>query len=124
MTKRKGELSAAQIDRRWPHQVAIPDDLCVMENFEIIRDFCGGRSIAPRSRAVYAEWPCGNFELHRVHCFADPADAAAFIERFGGTPFDPARDRVKGRSDRWLREGEYRRVLTSGPLSVPPILRD
>lgn len=40
--------------------------------------------------ASRCDLPCRNGAV--VHCSADPADAAWFVERFGGVPFDP-RDR-------------------------------
>jgi hypothetical protein len=79
MPKRKGELSNAAIDRLWPHQVALLDDLCVMHNFQIIRHFCENLSIAPRERSVTAVWSNRKCEKFRLHCFAERADAEAFI---------------------------------------------
>jgi hypothetical protein len=54
---------------------------------------CSDRSLAPRGHSVFHDgwW--------NVHCFADPADAAWFMERFGGEPFDP-RSRRRGSS--WM----------------------
>ena len=46
MPRRKGELSNARIDRDWPHQVALLDDLCVMENYALICKFCEPLTIA------------------------------------------------------------------------------
>jgi hypothetical protein len=123
MSKRKGELSNAAVDRRWPHQVALLDDLCVMNNFEIIRRFCEKRSISPRSPAVTAVWPNRKCETFRLHCFAERADAEAFMAEFGGVLFDPKRDRGKGKMrNAWVRTEEWRRVLESGPLKIPEIL--
>lgn len=39
--------------------------------------------------------------------------------------FDPKRDRENGRArGAWHRKDEYKRILESGPLRVPEILRD
>lgn len=125
MSKRKGELSNAAIDRGWPHQVALLDDLCVWNNFTIVRRFCESLSIAPRSRSVIAVWPNRKQEDFRLHCFAERADAEAFAAEFGGVHFDPIKDRGKGkRRNAWIRTGEWRRVLESGPLKVPDFLAD
>lgn len=123
MPKRKGELSNAAIDRLWPYQVALLDDLCVMHNFQIIRRFCENLSIAPRERSVTAVWPNRKCETFRLHCFAERADAEAFIAEFGGVHFDAKTDRGKGkRRDAWVRNEEWQRVLESGPLKIPEIL--
>jgi hypothetical protein len=91
---RKGELSKNRINREWPHQVALPQ-LEAREQYdrhELIVELCRGRSHAPRGHSVVHEGRWWN-----VHCFADPADAAWFLERFDGVAFDP-RDRGTGRS--------------------------
>ena len=125
-TKRSGGTpSPAKIDREWPHQIALPDDLCVENNYTLIRDFCERHGLQHLTRHVQAIWPNGKFQTYRLHCFADRAPAELFQAEFGGEFFDPRRDRDHGRSrGPWRREGEYRRVLTSGPLSVPAVLRN
>ena len=122
MTKRKGQTRPYEIDRDWPHQIALQDDLCVMENFTRINGYLAGLNISCRSQTVQARWPDGHCEPYRVFCFRDAADAAAFRLRFGGMPFDPATHRRGKRRDVWLREGPYERYLASGPLRVPPLL--
>lgn len=125
MSKRKGELSDATIDRKWPHQVALPGDLCVMANFRILHEFCRGLSVSPRGRSVTAEWSNHKAETFRLFCFADRADSEAFAAQFGGVHFDPKRDRGRGKlRNQWRRSDEYVRVLELGPLRVPDILRN
>ncbi|CDX55824.1 hypothetical protein MPL3365_210074 [Mesorhizobium plurifarium] len=113
------------IDRDMPHQVALPDEICTDRNFTLIRRFLEQRGLACRTRAVIAKWDDGQQEQWRLHCFADPAAAAAFLDHFGGVMFDPKRDRENGRARGiWRREGAYRRILEMGPLSVPEMLRN
>ncbi|TKT79027.1 hypothetical protein [Aquamicrobium sp. LC103] len=122
MSKRKGELSTARIDREWPHQVAILDDLCCRENYWILDAFCRARSASPRARSVIAIWPDGKLATFRIYCFQERVHAQEFIKAFGGEPFDPS-DRAKGRKDTWFRTDEWRPILESGPLRVPDSLR-
>jgi hypothetical protein len=95
MVYRKGELTPAAIDRGWPHQVALREAACTGANHKIHLDFCKDLSLCPRGHSVYHDdttW--------RVFCFADPAHAALFRERFGGEPFDP---KDRGRGAAWAR---------------------
>jgi hypothetical protein len=117
--------SPAQIDRDWPYQVALPDDLCVAHNFTLISEFCRVHGFAYETRRVTAVWSPNKQELFRLHCFADLAAATTFQAHFGGTLFDPKRDREGGRAQgSWRRDGLYMRIVESGPLSVPAILRN
>jgi hypothetical protein len=36
----EGELSSAAVDAGWPHQVALPADLCTGRSTDVIREFC------------------------------------------------------------------------------------
>lgn len=97
MVYRKGELSPAAIDKGWPHQVAL-GQLGAREQYhrhEEITVECAGRSRCDRGHAVFHDGSWWN-----INCFADPADAAWFLKRFGGELFDP-RDRGRGTS--WAR---------------------
>ncbi|TIM06757.1 MAG: hypothetical protein E5Y62_22200 [Mesorhizobium sp.] len=117
--------SPARIDREWPYQVALPDDLCTGRSFTLIREFCEERRLTPRKRLVQAIWPDHRYENWRLYCFADEASAQAFLDRFPGVMFDPKRDRENGKAQGvWRRTGEYKRILDLGPLSVPEILRN
>lgn len=123
--RRMGELSYSAIDRAYPYQVALPDDICCMHNLTLIMEFCGKRGLIHLTRHVTAIWPNGKQEHYRLHCFADLASAEPFKDHFGGVMFDPKRDRENGRArGAWHRKDGYKRILESGPLRVPEILRD
>jgi hypothetical protein len=92
MTRRKGELTAAGIDRGWPHQVALPAALVARE-FAAIQAFCRDLTLCLRGHSVVRDgawW--------RVFCFAEAAHAERFKQRFGGERFDPAK---RGRGNAW-----------------------
>lgn len=91
--RRRGELSYSAIDRAYPYQVALPDDICCMHNLTLIMEFCGKRGLIHLTRHVTAMWPYGKQEHYRLHCFADLASAEPFKDHFGGVMFDPKRDR-------------------------------
>ena len=95
MPYRKGELSSAATDRGWPHQVALREAACMGANHRIHLDFCKDLSLCPRGHSVFHD-----HTTWRVFCFADPADAALFRQRFGGEPFDPAH---RGRGAAWAQ---------------------
>ncbi|TIP25884.1 MAG: hypothetical protein E5X67_22925 [Mesorhizobium sp.] len=105
--------SPARIDRQWPYQVALPDDLCTGRSFTLIREFCEERSLAPRKRLVQAIWPDHRYENWRLYCFADEASAQAFLERFPGVMFDPKRDRENGKA-----QGVWRRTASTREFSI------
>ena len=115
--------SPARIDREYPHQVALLDDLCVAGNYDLIRTFCGELGVAWYTRHVKVIWPCGKQEDFRAHCFADPDAAAAFRARFGGAVFEPRQDREGGGArGAWLRVEPWQHATASGPLRVPEAL--
>jgi hypothetical protein len=119
----RANAARAVIERDFPHQVALQNDLCCDRNYSIIADFCRQHGLDHRTRGVTAIFPCGREIAYRVHCFATPAAAEAFRLHFGGEPFDPARDRGKGDArNAWRRTDTWRRILESGPLKLPPIL--
>jgi hypothetical protein len=98
VTRRKGELTNTRIDREWPHQVVIAADQMDGKNDAIGREFCRDLSLCPRGYTVRRE----DID-YRVFCFADPAHADLFRERFGGEPFDP---QDRGRGAAWIRWGK------------------
>lgn len=101
MTRRKGELTPAGIDRGWPHQVAMPYEQCTGKNYEAPHAFCRGLSLCSRNHQVLHDG-----QQYLVFCFADLEDAVQLREAFGGFPFYPE-DR-KGRN--WNRPpGDKRR---------------
>ena len=93
--RRRGELSAAAIDRGWPHQVVLPARLCERGGYNEIHEFCRDLTLCTRGHALYhdSQW-------FHVYCFKEPADAQKFMERFGGEKFDPAE---RGRGANWAR---------------------
>jgi hypothetical protein len=119
--RRTGELTYSAIDRAYPYQVALPDDLCCMHNHTLISDFCLARCLEYRTRVVTAIWSPIRQQQFRLHCFAELASAETFKDHFGGVMFNPNCDRAQGV---WRRKDEYKRILESGPLSVPEILRN
>ena len=48
MSRRKGELSPAEIDRRWPHQIALPARESQGDGYKLIDAFCQDLSRCPR----------------------------------------------------------------------------
>jgi hypothetical protein len=48
MSRRKGELSAAAIDRGWPHQVALPATECRGSHGRFVDAFCFDLSVCER----------------------------------------------------------------------------
>jgi hypothetical protein len=80
MTRRMGEITLAEIKRKWPHPVALASEKGrALKNSEVVRGFADTLSVAPRScslRRNYAEFV--------VFCFATQEDADVFCQRFGG----------------------------------------
>jgi len=54
LSRHKGALSNAALDRQWPHQVALTQDY-VGEHFRAIHQFADALTLAPRHRAVHGE---------------------------------------------------------------------
>ena len=89
MVVRKGELGTAQIDRDWPHQVALPERGVSGANYPIIEAFCKGLSVCQRHHSFRRDDM--NFV---VFCFAVEAHAQQFSVRFNGKLLKP-KDRPK-----------------------------
>ena len=68
--RRKGELSPSRVDREWPHQIMLPADECLGQQYNVIAEFCADLSLCPRghSLGVSDKW-------QRVFCFAEKGDA-------------------------------------------------
>jgi hypothetical protein len=50
--RRKGELSAAGIDRGWPQQIVLPARLCERGGYNEIHEFCRDLTLALRGHAL------------------------------------------------------------------------
>ena len=84
MVTRKGELSKLEIDRQWPHQVAVEAYRCTGENYIKHRLFCQDMSLCARGHFFYRDGVGFN-----VYCFAERDHAEQFRDRFGGEIIDP-----------------------------------
>jgi hypothetical protein len=103
MGRRKGELTPNGIDRGWPHQIALHEDVCTgVPHYDIVREFAATLSVCARRHSYSHE---GSW--YQVFCFREKVDAEKFKERFGGEWFDPAR---RGRGKGWhlLKESKRR----------------
>ena len=80
MTRCKGEITRARLHREWPHHVALPvGKVLGLKNSKVVPGFADTLSVAPLTYSLRRG--DANFV---VFCFENPADAAAFCERFGG----------------------------------------
>ena len=71
--RRKGELSPSRVDREWPHQIMLPADECLGQQYKVIAEFCANLSLCPRGHTVVV-----SDRWQRVFCFAKKADAEKF----------------------------------------------
>ncbi len=95
MVYRKGELSAAMVDRDWPYQVALPASTSRNGGHVAIREFCKDLSLCPRGHSVFHGGAWWN-----VFCFAEAEHAEKFTRRFGGEKFDSRR---RGKGSNWAQ---------------------
>jgi hypothetical protein len=93
--RRKGELSAAGIDRGWPHQVVLAARVCRRDGYNEIHEFCRDLTLCSRGHALHHDG-----QWFHVYCFEEAADAQKFMERFGGEKFNPME---RGRGANWAR---------------------
>ena len=84
MVYRKGELTSAQMDREWPHQIALPVEAVLGKNKTIIDRFCRGLSVCPRQHTYWQ-----HDKEFLVYCFAELLDAHYFQTYFGGELMTP-----------------------------------
>ncbi|WP_413711759.1 hypothetical protein [Rhizobium sp. Rhizsp82] len=100
MSRRKGEITPATIDRMYPHQVALLAELSLGKLGAEQDAFCHGKRLlrCERMHFIFHE-----DRHYNVHCFATKAHAETFMEKYGGEPFDP-KERGKGVNwNRWYR---------------------
>ena len=80
MTRRKGEITRAQLHQWWPHHVVLSaDKVKGLRNSTTVHDFANSLSVAPRTH-----WLRRDDTDLVVFCFTKPEDAQTFAERFGG----------------------------------------
>ena len=79
MGRRKGELTAAAIDRGWPHQVAVPASDCRGSRGPYIAEMCG------RFTRNYT-WE----QIHALYRLTAPTAIPNLQPRFNACPTDPA----------------------------------
>jgi hypothetical protein len=91
---RKGELSKTQLDRDFPHQVAVSADRCTGKaDGPAIHLFCFQANVAPRHHTVRRD-----DKDFIVYCFADKDHAELFRVVFQGEQFNPSE---RGRGSSW-----------------------
>jgi hypothetical protein len=99
MSRRKGEITTANIKRNWPYQVALSaDKVRGLKNSETVGSFADTLSVAQRQLHMCRD----NVEFVIV-CFAKPDNTEAFAKRFDGErprECGLARPRVPGVSGR------------------------
>ena len=84
MVNRKDELSHMDIDRGWPHQVSLPAEMTLGENYFGTFSFCQDLSLCPK-RHIFRR----KDQWFTVFCFAEREHAKIFQAKFGGELMAP-----------------------------------
>jgi len=108
MSNRKGELSPSQIDRGWPHQVALPADFITGPKQQFIEHAKSALGGCPRGHSVRH-----NDVGYVVFCFASRESADTFRELFNGEPFNP---KDRGRGNSWWEWRKPAKTLTPAAM--------
>jgi hypothetical protein len=66
MSRRKGELSPNRVDREWPHQIMLPANDVLGQNYNAVHAFCADLSLCPRGHSIVKD-----DKWHHVFCFAE-----------------------------------------------------
>jgi hypothetical protein len=100
IVRRKGEHTAAAINRGWPHQIALPANNYRGSHGRFIDAFCQDLWVCERYHSVFHD-----DKWRIVYCFAEVEHAEKFRIRFGGERFNP-KDRGRGSNwARWYKNG-------------------